>query len=495
MRFIFRLYKKQILALFLVSWSVLIIKLNNTPGWPVGTDSSLYMMLGKSFSQGTGYLDISSPSPKNAMLVPSGFPLFLSLFWFFGEPPLFLLKLTLSILLAAGALSCFLWLCSFMELFLAWLATMAFVSSPMFGYFSNAILTETIFIPVLYSALWLTFPAENKLQNRWSSWMALILMVFLARIRFVGIPFLGMAIILLLKRRDFVKLAVGFFLFGVWLILERFLTIPDNTGITYSGELVKQYPFFSKPIGVIIDLLAIYASNLSSFAGSMYTDILLPWFYSLHPMNILKRFLVLWIFLIGIFGLVSLWKQKREFRFLIAALIASWIPVFAWSPTLPIFRYLGPFFPFLLLFFIYPMIKRTQLSSRFALRSIPYVVLTLVLLNQFVMTLNKIGEEDDRKAFRKLNDEITAFAHKPQTILSPWNHYTYLRTDIKSCRIGSVIKDDFEACLSSDETWAILKLDETRTLLTPQECMGRFILLEPPLKIKFPWALYKISRL
>lgn len=484
-----------IFIIILVAWTGALIILGINDDIPVGTDSTLFLLLGKSFAQGTGYLDIAKPGVNNTILVPSAFPMLLSLYWLLFEPHIIIIKIILFLLLLVGLCACYGWLSSLIGRLAALLMAMAFGSTWMFVFIGNEILSESFFIPVLYGSLFLGYSRLPRLGSQGPLWMSLVLMVLLARIRVVGVPFLCVALILFLYKRDYKKFIAGILLFGSLLLLENHWTVPDSHTMTYTREILKVYPVITKPVTVIVELGKIYANNIWSFAGSMYATILFPWFYSLHTMTVIKRLIVLAIFVIGFYGVVFCWKKNAKQRPMILAMAISWIPVFAWSPTGTIFRYLAPFFPFLLLCFIYPIWYHTEKSTNKIIKAIPFIILLLVIANQVIVPWKNKQAEQEINAFRELNKEIGSISNKPAALISPWYRYSFMKTGIPSCSFKKNETHEIEPCLGCEKLWAILKLSDKGSPIIGENALEKFSVQYPALLINYPWGLYLIRKL
>jgi hypothetical protein len=266
-------------AALLLIWAAFFISLDFYPDIPPRNDDSYYLTLAKSLSLGRGYDNLSFPDTRQSLdCFPSGFPLFLMAYWWFIAPHVLFLKLILAGSLIAGVAGSYRWMRRFLPTMEAGIAAAAFSSAPMFIMLGNSILSETIFIPVLYAGLILTLKVNENPDDNRNKWYALACMVILARIREVGLAFFALTIISVLLRREWRKAAVAVVVVAVWMLWEN-LSVHANTGsLNYVSDMATEYGFINDPLKALLILGHQYIHNLWSFVGSIYANILFPWF-------------------------------------------------------------------------------------------------------------------------------------------------------------------------------------------------------------------------
>jgi hypothetical protein len=421
-------------CLILAAWSTLFISLDFSTDIPYRHDDANYLALAKGFSQGTGYLNIALPYSESMTTDPSAFPLLLTAYWRFIFPHVVVLKILLALLLVSGVLLSFLWLRHIIPATEAFLIALAFSSMPMFVLIGNSILSEILFVPVLYAGFFLGGTVYRGNSSKSLGWLALLCFVLLARIRVVGLCFFGVHIVFLLWKKDRVKACAGIVLLALWIFLERLCTPAQAANDGYGHAFINNFPLLTNTGAAVSLLVHTYRHNIWSFAGSMYANILFPWFYSFVAMNPVKRLVVLSLFVNGCVGFFLLWKSKPWMRPILAATILSLIPVFSWR-TGTMFRYLFPFFPLLALVSVVPILELVPKRLSRPARSMPLLFLVCMVGNQAIASLST-GTFDPylygRKEFKLVHDFVNRQQQRPDIILSEHNFYTYLTTGVRS---------------------------------------------------------------
>jgi hypothetical protein len=366
------------------------------------------------------------------------------------------LKILLALLLVSGVWLSFLWLCQNIPPTEAFLTALAFSSMPMFVMIGNSILSEILFVPVLYAGFFLGGTVYRDNSSKSIGWLALLCFVLLARIRVVGLCFFGVHIVFLLWKKDRVKV-----LLSLWIFLERLCTPEQAANDGYGHAFINNFPLVSNTAAAISLLVHTYRHNIWSFAGSMYANILFPWFYSFVAMNPVKRLVVLSLFVNGCVGLFLLWKNKPWMRPILAATILSLIPVFSWTRTGTMFRYLFPFFPLLALVSVVPILELVPKRLSRPARSMPLLFLVCMVGNQAIASLST-GAFDPylygRKEFKLIHDFVNRQQQRPDIILSEHNFYTYLTTGVRSLDESSL--ETARACSSLTAAHAIWGISE-----------------------------------
>ena len=430
----FRLLRAPLfLFAFFLLWYFFLIAQSFFNDLPLTHDEALYLMIAKSLDQHTGFKDLSSIAGQNVpIVVPIGFPLFLSLYWKFFQSHLMLFKLLLDAVLLSGVWLSFLWMRRIVPRTESYLIALAFSSSSMFVWIANSMMTEVLFIPLLYLGMIFWARESEGNQKELFGWLALVCLVCLARVRVVGIFFLVVYALLLIYRRNWLKLACavgGFCLLFAW---EKTLLVH---GAPVNGYVSQDLQ------GSIPGIFESFRHVIWSFAGSMYANIVAPYFYSLAEMNRVKRIIVLLVFFNACFGAFLLWKNHKPLRPMLVAVLVSWTPLGLWGGDdhpIALFRYMLPFFPLLVVCTVLPF---RHIFNRQNLKWISLSLCFVIVLNQAMHTLWQINftlEKQQRSAFKKLHEFINREKVKPDLILSPEEkcYYTYLKTGIHSSRIA-----------------------------------------------------------
>ena len=423
-------------AVFFI-WAITFVSFDFHVDYPPRNDDDLmYLTLGKSFYQGQGYQNIALPTQENTFLAPSGFPLLLSFYWFF-KAPILALKFFLALFLIAGVWLSFIWLTLFIPRIEAFLIALAFASLPEFIMVSNGVMTEILFIPVFYLAL--IFSAQfimNRYQGK-SGWLATLCWVVLARTRVVGIVFLLTFFILLIVKKQWLKSAVAGLLFIGWLLLEKALIIKAAIPFSYGkSELGQLHALFANPHRFLNAIYGFYKANIEAFASSYYAKYFFPYFYHIYPMTHAKLLLTLGIFCVGLSGALCLWKTKPFLRFTLAAAAIMAGIIFRWDAFGALNRYLFPFYPLMILAFVY--------AFHCAAKKIPFLCTTRITLILCLLVAANNGffsaehfdpwTENwwDREHMLSVHEYINRLSSKPQLLLSSINRYSYLKTGIHS---------------------------------------------------------------
>ena len=437
------------------------------------------------------------------LLVPSGFPLLLSLYWKFVHPHIIILKLFLAALMICSAWFCYLLMKKFLPPLESYGIALAFSSAWWFVYMSNSVLSETVFIPLLYAACLLAMKSEEPSVHRTYGWIALLCWVLLARTRGLGMPLLFGYTVWLAIRKDWKKLFTGAGITAICAIAERSLVVKEFAAPGYLHAFNEEYPLFSSRFfPAVSHLSAITFHNFWSFAGSMYTNFLFPYFYNLVTMNPIKRIFVVALFINGCFGAWILWKQKPAVRPIITAALFYWTTVFFWCDdiTYAMFRYTFPFFPFLLLTAFFPVfqaLRRIKFPWRNAICA---GILVVVIANQIWRSFSQSFEDPfvpDRNDFKALHSFISSVPHKPDVILSQQSYYTFLKTGVHSLNIflnGKAICA-YALTYPTKDIWLIVN---NKNAPQPKliDCGSlSFVSDTKPLRIQGIWSLYRIKEI
>lgn len=496
------LYKRDILPFAVIFlWSCCFISLNFYKDFPCTHDAALYLSLAKSFQKGHGYEDISSPFRQNFLHVTSGFSLLLSMYWKFIHPNIAILKFFLAFLMICGSWACYVFMKNFMPLPHAFGIALAFSSCWWFVNIGNSVLSESVFIPLFYITCMYTLKSEKPLVQRRNGWIALFGWVILSRVRPLGLPLFLAYSILLVKRKEWKKVLVGMLILCIWIVFEKLSVIKDAPSVGYVDYFNKEFPIFSSHLyHAIGELFDSTVHNIWSFAGSMYANILFPYFYNLVTMNPVKRLIVVGLFINGCYGTWILWKLKPGIRPIFFAALFYWITVFTWAESTTMFRYAYPFFPFLLLIMLVPVhhaLGRVNSSWR---NAIILGIIGVVIINQAWQSFNQSYEDPfvpDRNSFNALHSYISSLPQKPDIILSPQNYYTFLKTGVYSLSTFVNMQDIYTYASHNPFKNIWLIVNNTKAVLpTPIRCDSLSIIPDTTaLRIQGIWSLYRIKEI
>jgi hypothetical protein len=423
-------------CLYLV-WAWFVASLAFSPHMPDRHDDTYYLLLARSFAEGEGYRNLSVPVPRNLSMCPSAFPLFLAPYWLLGAPGMVYLKVFLALLVIIGIWLSFLWQRRFLPRAEAYAITLAFASTPVYLMITNSVLSETLFIPLLYGAFLLTPWSSEEHTMRWRTWAALACYLVLARTRIVGTPFFGAFLIVLGLRRRWIPMAAGIGAFLLWVLFERAAVPAGLAGGGYVSAQLERFPIDSRPAEALQALFRVYAHNLWSFAGSLYARMLYPPFYALVRMNPVKRLIVVGVFCAACYGLWTVWRKHAVVRVPLAGFLLAVVPIMSCRRTHVMFRYLYPFFPFLTVGLLAAArqagtaVGRMSRPARFA----PLLAAVLIALSQGVDTLSKRPYDpwkEKREEHRSLCARIDTMDTPPGLLISPLSYYTYLQTGVPS---------------------------------------------------------------
>jgi hypothetical protein len=477
-----------VLFIVLVVWAALFLRLGYSPGLMAGSDNCYYLMIARSFCEGEPYRDLGKPYPKNLNLCPSVLPLFLTTYWLFLEPHIAILKLVLSALMVLGAWMVYKWLGTMLPRHEAFCLALCFAASELFVRLGNTILTETLFVPLLYAGLFFAFRMEDSDSPQWYGWGAVASLVVLARTRAVGVPFFLVFVAMMLYRKRWSKAVVAVLLLAFWFVAEQMAAMPDNDSHGQLATVALKAPnLLVRPLEIFNFFLVSYRRSLGAFAGSMYANVLYPFFYHLVAMNKLKRLVVLAVFGTGCIGGVLLWRRDRRMRPAIVALAGAWLPIFTWKSSAMIFRYLFPFWPFLALMFLIPFHHLPSATPGRIRRYAPIAICVLLLVNHVLRTPAVVQPYPCRNDYAMLHGVITGAHRPPDVVLSVFDYYTYLKTGVPAIRFrGHGDLDTLAEQVSAGEVWRIMK-DEWK-----HDGAGvRHV--EPPLGREGEWLVHRVE--
>jgi hypothetical protein len=400
-------------------------------------DGSQYLLVAKGLAQGKGFANLSLPGLPDFLDLPSAFPLMLMPYWWLPTPPVLALHLLMALLISAGAWLAFLWLRGLIPQGQAFLIALAFASAPWFVLLASTVHTEAPYVFLLYAGLLISArEARTWAEGRGSArspegWLALFCWLVLFRLRINTMPFLAVHLFVLMRRgrTERPRWMAGILLALAWLALERLFRTPDSGGYL-QFDLGRRLALDAGPLGMAGTFLREAGRNLYSFFGSVYGDLMAPWFYGLVPMNPAKRAGVLALSAWGLFGFGLLWKRHPDLRPYLAGFLLSWAPFFL-QRSVALGRYMFPSFPLLAACLAVPF---SPAAPRFAYGKVLAPALLSILLAAQALQTHLRGDfrsiEPERMAYHRIHAYIRAASPRPEAVLSPFRFATHLETGV-----------------------------------------------------------------
>lgn len=490
--------------LVLYAWSLGWILSRQFADIPPGNDSAYYLTSAQGFAAGLPFRDLSSPDPQaGALLGPTFFPLLLSLYWLFLSPNLPALKCMVALIMAIAPVAAYLWMRLHIPARLAFLSALAFGASYIFVVQGNSIMTECVFCPLLYLGLWMSQRNESApglreipAPGRARSWAALIPWVLIARTRVSGWFFLGVFAFLSGRRGKWPLAAAAVLAAAAWVVLEKSLSRGVRVIRYTDGLFTDIYPILVDPWLGTVALARNLWDNLWGFASANAAHILFPYIYSLSAMSATKRLACLAVFLWTAWGLVIAVRRRKSLNpWLLAAFLAS-VPTFVIFRPHDSFRYLMPFFPFLMVFFLEPWIHLSERARAGWRRSLPMVAGLVVVVGQAMHSLGHDFESEFlsySSDFAALHAFLLAEKSRPDICLSPDAYYTYLKTGCPTFNLQERHPLGYVMPIAKGkETWAICGW---RNDYYCEEWERKGVVFAmPPLMTSGPWRLMRVER-
>jgi hypothetical protein len=443
---------------------------------------------------GLGFSNLAMPGVPDFLALPSAFPLMLTPYWWFPSPPESALYLVLALAMGLGAWMAFLWLERMLPRPQAFLIALAFAANPLFVRLASSVMTESPCILLLYAGLWSSLKDAEEGGNGWKGWLALLCWLILFRLRINTMPFLIVHLAVLARRKRFAPLAAGIALAALWLLLEKTQTPPDSGGYL-QYDLGRRFPLHADTLETLVGLAKLYAANLYAFAGSAFGNLVLPWFYSLHPMNSVKRLAMLGLSAWALWGLVLFWKDFPRARPYLAAFLLSWMPVFL-QGTWNLVRYMLPAFPLWAACLLLPL---RGLERRWGARAGAGAALALLIVvaaNQGIRTLlspRLDGLASERESYRTMHAHIRTADPRPDLVLTINHFYTHLETGLPAVWYPAQwpYARDHGMLADKRRMWAFLRLDSPESARRV-DLGGGFRLADVPLASDGSFHLYEI---
>jgi hypothetical protein len=169
--------------------------------------------------------------------------------------------------------------------------------------------------------------------------------------------------------------------------------------------------------------------NLYACVGAAFGDLVMPWFYALHPMDRAKRLLVLALSAWTLWGFACFWRRHPSARPYLLAFLLSWAPIF-FQASRGLTRYLLPSLPLLLACLVAPLRDLAPLGARRA-GIAALGLLALVLVNQALASaVYPRIDATERASYHEVHAFINAADRKPDLILTVNHFYTHLETGL-----------------------------------------------------------------
>lgn len=200
---------------FVVAATALLVGLLVMTPWMVGAfyDDGTYLVLAKSLASGDGYRYLNLPGAPQATHFPPGYPAFLALVLRISPDfptGIALAKLANAALLPLMAVGAY-WFCRRVVGWSPWPAAVVSVvgaTSPAVLSMNAALMSETLFLAVLFPTLVLSERLVRRGQRIWDAVLVGTMIGALQLIRSVGLPVLGGVVLLLALRRRWQDLAL-----------------------------------------------------------------------------------------------------------------------------------------------------------------------------------------------------------------------------------------------------------------------------------------------
>jgi hypothetical protein len=489
-------------TLLVYGWSLAWILSRHFQDIPPGNDSAYYLVSSKGFAEGQPYVDLSNPMPgSGALLGPPVFPWLLSLYWRFLHPNLFLLKMLIAAVMALAPVAAFHWMKLHLPMAAAMIGALAFGCSYQYVVQGNSIMTESIYCPVLYLALYLSHRGLQEGGGAQAgggkrAWWAMTAWVAIARTRVVGWFFLAAFMALAAKRRLWGVIAAGAAFSLALLAIERWLSAGVRVMRYTDGLFTGKYPILVEFGRGVESLARNLATTVYDFATSINAHILFPWFYELGAMSKTKRAACLAVFLWTAWGVWLVCRENRAIRPWLASVFLACVPTFLIFQSHDSFRYLMPFFPFLFLFFLAPFRAIAAGERPGYLRRLPAAACALVLFGQAAGSYRHDFETeyiDYPREFSALHDSLAARSPLPEVVLSPDAFYTYLRTDLPSIHFQGRHELEYARVRSEGkETWALC--GPRNDWICDRWKYQGVVYADPPLAVSGSWRLLRVER-
>ncbi len=464
----------RLLPPVLYLWSLAWVLSRYFPDLPPGNDSCFYLVEAKGFATGMAYRDLASPGTSvGALIGPSFFPWLLSLYWRFLDPNLAVLKLAIALAICTAPPMAYLWLRRALPRGPAAALAAAFGASWEFIVMGNSIMTESVFLPLLYTGLWLTdragllpgFPAihpsvqqspmeRSAKRSALAAIGAAMIWVATARTRVIGWGFLGVYLFLLGRKRRWGLAAGAVAAAAVWTGLERF--VARGVRVSHYTDTVfdRKYPI---QLDVWLGIKALAANlwkSLFDFATAVAGHMAFPFPYEMGPMDRMKRVACVAVALWAAWGAWLAWRRRPEWRLWLAAAALASVPTFLIFQSHDSFRYHLPFLPFLLAFLLAPFEGRGKMAARATA-----LVAGCLLFAQIAGSWRHDFESDFMdypRHFRAIIDSLGNRTARPQVCFTQDPYYTWLRTGCPSLpNVGRREPGDFRGIAEGKEAWIV----------------------------------------
>ena len=461
----------HLLPPMLYVWSLAWVLSRHFAGFPPGNDSCYYLVEAKGFAQGLGYRDLASPDPAGGALIgPSFFPLLLSLYWRFLDPNLTALKLAIAFAISAAPPMAYLWLRRALPLGLAAAIAAAFGASWEFIVMGNSIMTESVFLPLLYAGLWLSDRAglqtggpadgETAAEDRArpggiAAFGAALAWVAAARTRVIGWGFLGAFLFLLARKRRWGLAAGTAAAAAAWTVMERFLARGVRVSHYTDSLFDRKYPIHIDLWRGIKALAANLGTSLFDFATAVAGHLAFTFPYEMGPMDRLKRAACVAVAAWAAWGAYLTWKRRPAWRPWMAAAGLASVPTFLIFHSHDSFRYHLPFLPLLLAFLLAPFERAGKKPGGTGGASA--LAAACLLLAQVAGSWRHDFESDFMdypREFRAINDTLRNRADRPEVCFTQDPYYTWLNTGCPSWpNVGWREPAEFRDLAEGKEAW------------------------------------------
>jgi 4-amino-4-deoxy-L-arabinose transferase-like glycosyltransferase len=315
------------------------------PYWPT-KDSAQYYLLGRSLSEGKGYIDYSSPEPRQYYYYPPGYPFILSLvIRIFGDKFLFL---RLANIITAGV-SLFVLSNIFLKRMAqkdSFVILLFFALNPLFVKFVQVICSEPSYMLFSWLGLYYLYKGQESLNFR-CILFGLLAMVAAFYSRSIGILlFFAAAVFFLIKRKY--RYALLIFSVFFFICLPWLLSVIFAPGSYVCSILVRNYYEPSSGNMALADIPIRILSNIKYYIGKVSADLVFPPFLQdvtfgnpFFPLKIILGISLSFLFFKGLF--LSMRKGIRLVEIYVLFYLAALL-LYSFHSE----RFLVPIYPFLL---------------------------------------------------------------------------------------------------------------------------------------------------
>jgi len=420
------------LALFLGIYALLSILLFD-PKLFTGGDNAVYLILGRSLAQGTGYTNVHLPGSPPHADYPPGLPLMLAGLFKVTGFSIFAAKL-LVMAFGLGAMA-------FIFLIMrnrfgdrANLPLTLTLSIPILVNYNHWVMTEIPFLCVSMAAVWCLLEFDEGREQY--IWPAFGLAVFGMALRTAGLTLvLGIGLLLIVRRRY--ELAA--LLFALTLVLFSLLSLRGTGGSTYISQLLSRDPYFPE-FGRAgpVDLLLRVWRNVRIYAFAVLPHAMTPVFMPGPAATVLAWAVILPL----VFGVI---RRGRRLAIVETYSLAALSVLLLWPEPWADERFLLPFLPLVIIYMCQGLYRLGQGRRRWVPAAVVgiFLALNVYSLQQQVRTAVRdnraylagdryAGYRPDWRRWFEAIDWLRQHVRKDKVVLARKPEFVYLLSGRKS---------------------------------------------------------------